>query len=111
MRMCDGNPAILQWANESIHISYRNPFTNKNTIYIPDFFVTYVDANNQTHAEIWEVKPHKETTLEAAKSKRDQAYAVLNAAKWQACQAWCKAHNVKFRIITEHDLFHQGRNR
>ena len=111
MRMCDGNPAIMQWANESIHISYRNPFTNKNTIYIPDFFVVYVDANGQKHAEVWEVKPHKETTMEAAKSKRDQAYAVLNAAKWQACQAWCKANNVKFRIITEHDLFAQGKGK
>jgi hypothetical protein len=109
MRMCDNNPAILQWANESIHISYKNPFTNKNTIYIPDFFVMYQDTNGKKHAEVWEIKPSKETSLAEAKSKRDQAYAVLNMAKWQACQAWCKANNVKFRIITEQDLFHQGR--
>lgn len=111
MRMCDNNPAILQWANESIHINYRNPFTNKNTIYVPDFFVMFQDAHGKQHAELWEIKPHKETTLESAKSKRDQAFAVLNAAKWQAAQAWCKANNVRFRIITEHDLFHQGKKR
>ena len=109
MRMCDNNPAIIQWASESIHISYRNPFTNKNTIYIPDFFVMYQDANGQKHAELWEIKPSKETSLQESKSKRDQAYAILNMAKWQACQAWCKANNVRFRVITEKDLFHQGR--
>ena len=109
MRMCDNNPAILQWANEAIHINYRNPFTGKNTIYVPDFFVMYQDANNTQHAELWEIKPSKETTLENAKSVRDKAAAVLNMAKWQAAQAYCKANNIRFRIITENDLFHQGR--
>jgi hypothetical protein len=109
MTMCDNNPAILQWANEAIHISYRNPFTGKNTIYVPDFFVTFVDANGGQHGELWEIKPAKETTLENAKSVRDKAAAVLNMAKWQAASAWCKANNVRFRIITENDLFHQGR--
>jgi len=44
MSMCDNNPSILQWASEAIHINYRNPFTNRNTIYVPDFFVMFVDA-------------------------------------------------------------------
>lgn len=112
MRMCDNNPSITKWANESIHINYRNPFTNKNTIYVPDFFVTYVDAKNKEHAELWEVKPYKETGLvEAGNSKRAQAAAILNMCKWQAAQAWCKAHNLTFRIITERDLFRQGKSR
>ena len=112
MTFCDNNPAITQWASEAIHINYRNPFTNKNTIYVPDFFVVYVDANNRQHAEIWEIKPNKETTLEAAgNSKRAQAAAILNMVKWQACQAYCKANGLGFRIITENDLFHQGRSR
>jgi hypothetical protein len=110
MRMCDSNPAIVKWASESIHINYRNPFTNKNTIYVPDFFVLYQDANNKQHAELWEIKPNKETTLEAAgNSKRAQAAALLNMAKWQAAQAYCKANGLSFRVITENDLFHQGR--
>lgn len=111
MTMCDNNPSILQWANEAIHINYRNPFTGKNTIYVPDFFVTFVDANGSQHGELWEIKPAKETTLENAKSPRDKAAAILNMAKWQAASAWCKANNVRFRIITENDLFHQGRSK
>jgi hypothetical protein len=109
MLMCDNNPSVLQWANEAIHINYRNPFTNKNTIYVPDFFVTFVDANGTTHGELWEIKPSKETTLENARSVRDKAAAILNMAKWQAANAWCRANNVRFRILTENDLFVQGR--
>lgn len=110
MRMLDGNPGILKWASESIHINYKNPFTNRQTIYVPDFFVLYMDANNKQHAELWEIKPTKETTLEAAgNSKRAQAAAILNSFKWQAAQAYCKANGLYFRIITENDLFHQGK--
>jgi hypothetical protein len=110
MQFCDNNPNILQWASEAIHINYRNPLTGRNTIYVPDFLITYVDANGNQSAEVIEVKPTKETTLEAAgKSPRAQAAAILNMAKWQAAQAWCKAHNLRFRVVTEQDIFHQGR--
>jgi hypothetical protein len=105
MRFCDNNPSILQWASESIHINYVNPFTNKATIYVPDFFVQYSDANNKIHVEIWEIKPSTQSTLESAKSTRDQAAVVLNMYKWEAARAWCKSQGISFRIITENDLF------
>ena len=105
------NPSILQWASESIRINYRNPFTNKNTIYVPDFFVRYVDATGKIHTEIWEVKPDKQTTVENARGARDQAAAVLNMYKWQAARAWCAAQGISFRILTENDIFHQGGGR
>ena len=109
MNMLDNNPAIKQWASEAIHVNYRNPFTGKNTIYVPDFFVMYEDKNGVQHAEIWEVKPSKETTLEAAKSMRDKAAVMLNQAKWQAAQAYCAQQGLKFRILTEADIFHQSK--
>lgn len=111
MQFCDNNPAVLQWASESVNIPYRNPFTNKNTIYVPDFLIIYVDKNNQKHAELIEVKPSTETTLEAARSVRDRAYVALNMAKWQAATAWCKNQGLTFRVVTENEIFHQGRKR
>ena len=105
MQMCDNHPAILQWASESIHIPYRNPFTGKNTIYIPDFLIVYHDAAGQHHVEVIEIKPLKETSLEQAKSQRDKAYAILNMAKWEAARTFCRAHNMQFRIVTETDIF------
>jgi hypothetical protein len=107
MRFCDNNPAILQWASESIHIPYVNPFTNKQTIYVPDFFVIYIDKDSKTHAEVIEIKPSTQSTLESARNQKEQAQAVLNMYKWQAAQAWCKANNLKFRIVTENEIFHQ----
>lgn len=112
MRFCDTNPSILQWASEAIHINYRNPFTGRPTIYVPDFLIVYNDATGQKHAEVVEVKPTKETTLEAAgRSPKAQAAAILNAAKWEAARAWCKAQGLKFRVITEKEIFHQGKNK
>lgn len=112
MRFCDTNPAVLQWASESITIPYRNPFTNRQTIYVPDFLIVYVNKEGKKHAELIEIKPSKQTTLEAAgRSQRDQAAAVLNMYKWQAAQAWANQNGVRFRVLTENDIFHQGRAR
>ena len=111
MRFCDTNPAILQWASEAVHIPYRNPFTNKNTIYVPDFMIMYVNKNGEKFGELIEIKPSTQATLESAKSPRDQAAAVLNMHKWQAAKAWCGQNGLRFRIVTENDIFHQGRAR
>lgn len=111
MNMCDNHPSITSWASEAVHINYRNPFTGKNTIYVPDFLIVYQDASGQQHAELIEIKPLKETSLGEAKSKRDQAFAILNHCKWEAARAWCKTQGLKFRIVTEQDIFHMGGGR
>lgn len=109
MQFCDNNPSIIQWASEAVHINYRNPLTGKNTIYVPDFLITYQDAGGAQRAEVIEIKPKKETTLEGAKNVRDQAAAILNMAKWEAARQWCKAHGLTFRVVTEDMIFHQGK--
>ena len=47
MRFCDNNPNILKWASESVHINYKNPFTGKQTIYVPDFLIYYIVRNGK----------------------------------------------------------------
>jgi len=111
MQFCDNNPAVLQWASESINIPYRNPFTNRQIIYVPDFLIIYVDSKNQKHAELVEVKPSTETTMESARSMRDKAYVALNHAKWAAATAWCRQNGMRFRVVTENEIFHQGSKR
>ena len=105
MNFCDNNPSVIQWASESIHVNYRNPFTNKNTIYVPDFLIVYVDASGHRHAEVIEIKPTKETTMEAAKSPRDKAMVALNMYKWDAARKFCAAQGLKFRVVYEHQIF------
>lgn len=107
MRFCDTNPAILQWASEAIHIPYMNPFTSKNTIYVPDFMIVYVTKDGSKKAELIEIKPSTQATLESARSVRDQASALLNMAKWRAAESWCSQNGLRFRVVTENELFHQ----
>jgi hypothetical protein len=112
MTFCDNNPSVLQWASEAVHINYKNPLSGKNTIYVPDFLMVYVDAAGKKHAELVEIKPTKETSLkEAGRSPRAQAAAILNMAKWEAARQWCKAQGLSFRIVTEKDIFHMGGKR
>lgn len=112
MRFCDENPAILQWASESIHIPYRNPFTNRQTIYVPDFLIIYVNKSGEKHGELIEIKPAKQTSIEAAgRSQRDQAAAALNMFKWQAAQAWASQNGLRFRVLTENEIFVQARGK
>jgi len=112
MNMCDNNPAISQWASESIKIPYKDPLTGKQTVYVPDFLVIFVDNNKKKRAELWEVKPAKQAFKESVgKNKYDQAQYVRNVVKWAAAQNWCKQNNVHFRIITENDLYHTGKKK
>jgi len=105
---CDNNPAVLQWASEAIKIPYRNPLTGKNTIYIPDIFMVYQNKFGQKIAEVVEIKPSKQTLLTEAKSRKDKLSVALNHAKWQAANAWCKSQGIKFRVVTEKELFHNS---
>lgn len=112
MRMCDENPAIQQWSSEPVKIPYRDPLTGKQSVYVPDFLVTFVDRNQKKHAELWEVKPANQQILEkVGKNPYNQAQFVKNQAKWAAASIWCRNQGVKFRILNEHDIFHNGRSK
>jgi hypothetical protein len=112
MKFCDEHPSVTQWASEAIKIPYRNPLTGKQTIYVPDFFISYTDAKGSSHVELIEVKPSNQAVKEKlGRSRANQAHWVINQAKWEAARVWCKQRKIYFRIITEGDMFHQGRTR
>jgi hypothetical protein len=112
MRMLDEHQGVEKWASESIQIPYRDPLTGKYTIYVPDFFITYVDKNGAKHAEVVEVKPASQTLLEnVGKSVYNQQQYVKNMAKWEAATKWCKQQGIKFRVVNEEHIFHQGSKR
>jgi hypothetical protein len=116
MKTFDENPAILHWASEPVKIPYKDPtrtsLMGKNTIYVPDFFIEYVDKNGKRHAEIIEVKPSNHQILEkVGKNLVNQIQYVKNIAKWEAATAWCKQRGLKFRVVNENDLFHNPKQR
>lgn len=109
MRFCDTNESVQKWASEAINIPYRDPLTGRQTIYVPDFFIQYVDKLGKMHVELIEIKPASQTILErVGKNKYNQAQFVKNQAKWAAANIWCKQQGIKFRIVNENDLFHNG---
>jgi hypothetical protein len=112
MRTLDEHPGVENWASESVQIPYRDPLTGRNTIYVPDFFIVYNDKNGKKHAELVEVKPASQTLREkVGKSMYNQQQYIKNIAKWEAARAWCAQKNVKFRVVTESEIFHQGTKR
>jgi TnsA endonuclease N terminal len=108
MMFLDSNDNVLQWASESIRIPYRNPLTGKQSIYVPDFLVTYRGRNNTTIAELIEIKPKKQSLLESKASDRDRAIVAVNYAKWHQATLWCKKNGLTFRVINEDQIYHQG---
>ena len=79
---------------------------------IPDFFIVYKDKSGKKHAEVVEVKPSNHMMLErVGKSLYNQEQYIKNMAKWEAANKWCKQQNVRFRVINEDDIFHQGGKR
>ena len=109
MNFCDNNKSVQKWASEAVQIPYRDPLTNRQTVYVPDFFIQYLDKNNKLIVELIEIKPASQTILErVGKNKYNQAQYVKNQAKWTAANIWCRQQGIKFRILNENDLFHQG---
>tara|TARA_B100000212_G_C27243656_1_gene477065 strand:+ start:396 stop:830 length:435 start_codon:yes stop_codon:yes gene_type:complete len=110
MKFCDEHPSVSQWASEAVQIPYRNPLTGKQTIYVPDFFIVYANKTGKQKVELIEVKPKNQSIKEnLGRSRANQAHYVMNMAKWEAAKAWCKQKGIFFRVITEEDIFHQGR--
>jgi hypothetical protein len=108
MRFLDNNDNILQWASESISIPYRNPITGKQSIYVPDFLITYKNRNNQMIAEVIEIKPKKQSVVESKMKANERAVVAVNYAKWDSATKWCKKQGLLFRVITEDDMFRNG---
>jgi TnsA endonuclease N terminal len=111
MRFLDNNDHVLQWASESVRIPYRHPLTGKQTMYVPDFLITYRNRDNTVRAELIEIKPKKQSIVESKASSRDRAVVAINYAKWDAATKWARRNGLHFRVITEDDMFHQGGRR
>ena len=109
MRFCDTNDHVLQWASESINVPYRHPLTGKQTIYVPDFLVVYRTKNSTVKAEVIEIKPSGQSMITEKQKPQERAVVAVNHAKWAAAQPWCARQGLTFRVITEQDMFHNGR--
>ena len=109
MRFCDTNDNIMQWASESIRIPYLHPLTGKMTTYVPDFLITYKTRDNTLRAELIEIKPKGQSAITEGQKPRDRAVVAVNYAKWDAATKWCRNQGLTIRVITEDDMFKNGK--
>lgn len=111
-RWFDCNPKVLSWGSESVVIPYYSPldngFNKKMHRYFVDLVATLQDSNNQIHKLLIEIKPYKFTlkpTITPNKSQKtilyEQTQYLINQAKWEAANNWCKKNGYKFLIFTE----------
>ena len=111
MMFLDSNDNVVNWASEAVRIPYCNPITGKQTMYVPDFLVTYKGPNNTLKAELIEIKPKKQSLIESKMSEQTAKIVAQNYAKWDAATKWARANGLMFRVITEQDIFRQGGNK
>jgi len=104
MRFLDHHPSVVEWASEPMRIPYFNQYTRSQSVYVPDFLVVY-QTKKKRIVELLEIKPKKQVSVNEAKSKADKLAVGLNMMKWEAAAAYCRNKNMKFRVITEEDLF------
>ena len=105
----DNNPNILRWSSEPIAIHYTKPTDGRTHRYFPDFWIEFKGKDGVLSQELLEIKPEKETMPSKSRSKQgklmeNMTYAV-NISKWSAATLWCQKHGIKFRLITEKQLF------
>ena len=72
---------------------------------ILDFLVVLKTVDGKQVKKIIEVKPVKESVLEAAKTKKDKLAVIVNQSKWAAAKKFAQDNGMEFEIITEIQLF------
>jgi hypothetical protein len=110
----DLTPGVLEWASEPVQIPYQNPLNGRQTVYVPDYYLTQVQQGEKVSLLV-EVKPLKETFDNYARTSQDAMIQARNRAKWAAAMVWCErrsaasGHPVRFEIFTEADMFKGGK--
>lgn len=107
----DNNPNIINWSCEEIAIPYVKPTDKKVHRYFPDFWIKYKNRHGEIVQEIIEIKPSTQTKQprRVGKNRKTQIHEnvtyAINVAKWAAASEFCNNHGIKFRLMTERELF------
>ena len=110
MVYCDNNPSIVEWGSEEIIIPYKSPLDKKIHRYFPDFYIKYVNSKGQAIREIIEVKPKSQCKpppvpkRQPRKFKQKVLTYIINQAKFESAEEFCKDRKMGFRILTEDHL-------
>ena len=105
MKFFDSSVSVNRWNSEEFSIPYISPKDARVHQYYPDFMFEMINTSKDVERWIVEVKPLKETSMQFAKSLHDKVSVAVNEAKWAAAERFCLANNMKFKVITELDIY------
>lgn len=111
MQWCDKSPNIIRYGSEEFCIPYFNPVKQRVCRYFPDFIIEVREQNNKIQKYVIEIKPKRQTIPPTKGKKKEKTYISevntysINQSKWKSIEDWCKDRMIKFRIITEEELF------
>lgn len=102
----DNDPAVVRWASEEFSIPYMSPLDQKLHRYFPDVYVENINGDKF----VVEIKPLAQTKAPAKKPRTTKRYLtevstyLINSAKWEAAERFCKDRGWVFKLCTEKDL-------
>lgn len=110
-RFLDGNPNILRWSSECVAIPYVKPTDGKIHRYYPDYWIEYINKDGEVIQELIEIKPKSQAGGKSVgrMTLYEKAQYAINLAKWESCKRFCDQRGIVFRILTEEELFKQGK--
>lgn len=115
-KWCDMNPHITSWVVEGLAIEYFDPVKKKNRRYYPDVLMAVKTNEAKDKIFLVEIKPYKEIVPPIVSPKKKEKTMLresvtyrTNMAKWKAAELYCRKRNWEFKILSEKDLFKDGK--
>ena len=105
----DNNPNVLKWGSEELKIPYVNPLDNRVHEYYIDISLIVQTALGPKKFCI-EIKPYKQTIQPGKRASKESIRTfITNMAKWKAAKEYCEKMNIEFKVLTERELFKDGK--
>ncbi len=109
LNWCDNNKSVMFYNSEGCRIDYFSPVDNKMHKYHVDFVAKMKLKDGSLKTFAIEVKPKSQCSPPRKSSNKERMITeittyVVNKAKWEAAEAFCKKNNMTFIILTEEDL-------
>lgn len=116
LKFLDSSPSVLGYKYEETPLVYQSPIDKREHRYYVDFYLRYYSIDRKVKESLIEIKPAWEAqaaltgkvefkTQVSEKEQREVLQtAAVNHQKWKAAMEYCKRNNMKFVILTEHDI-------
>jgi len=115
MQFCDLTDLVIEWSSEEVVVPYKSPLDGKIHRYFVDFWIKVIGNTGIEECMLIEIKPKAQTKkpiVEGRKMSSSKIHQVkawmINSAKWEAAENFCRIKGWKFKILTEKEIF--GKN-